>query len=105
MAAALSTIKFLPLVHSFVIFKKTIQNIIRWQTGGAQQHVNKSNINNSHILIPKQEILERYSKALKSLFDRITINCFENSNLTEIRDILLPKLMSGQIRVPVGVKK
>jgi type I restriction enzyme S subunit len=36
-----------------------------------------------------------------SLFIQISSNIMENALLLEIRDILLPKLMSGEIRVPV----
>ena len=40
-----------PSEYLFFWIKKTIDDIIRWQTGGAQQHINKGNVENSFICI------------------------------------------------------
>ncbi len=82
--------------------KNIIEDILSWQTGGAQQHINKANINNSLLLIPEEKVIIEYLEIVKPLFDKITLNCFEILNLTTICDTLLPKLMSGKIRVERG---
>jgi type I restriction enzyme S subunit len=81
--------------------KYTISEIIRNQTGGAQQHINKNNVDNSTILIPSEKVIEDYQKIIKPIFDKISLACFESLTLSKTRDLLLPKLMSGKIRVPV----
>ena len=85
--------------------KHIITDIIRYQTGGAQQHINKNNVNSSKIIIPSQIILQQYQKLMKPIFDKISLSCFETRNLSQIRDTLLPKLMSGKIRVPLEGKE
>ena len=79
--------------------KHIIDYVISWQTGGAQQHINKENINNSPLLVPDNKILIKYAAILKPIFDKIASNSFESLNLSKIRDALLPKLMSGEVRV------
>lgn len=81
--------------------KYTIHEIIKHQTGGAQQHINKNNVSSSQILIPSTKINQEYQKVIEPIFVKISLTCFEIKNLEQIRDSLLPKLMSGKIRVPV----
>jgi len=82
-----------------------IDRLISWQTGGAQQHVNKDNINKVNILIPNEKILQKYYAQVRPIFSKISSNCFENKNLQRLRDSLLPKLMSGEIRVLINIKE
>ena len=75
-----------------------INKIIQHQTGGAQQHINKTNVSNSKIIIPSKEYIQQYHKIIKPIFERISSSCFEINTLNFIRDNLLPKLMSGKIQ-------
>lgn len=80
-------------------FKEIMKDLINMQSGGAHQHVNKNNINKSKLLVPDKKILLKYNKVITPVFDQIIENCLEIQKLEQIRDSLLPKLMSGQIRV------
>lgn len=82
--------------------KHIISDLASWQTGGAQQHINKKIVDDSMLLIPNKQIIEKYSSIARPIFERISLNCFQNLSSTSIRDSLLPKLMSGK-RVPVEV--
>lgn len=88
-------------VYIYPYIKSIIKKIIGSQTGGAQQHINKGNVEDTKILIPNKEILNDYIKLVRPQYDLIASICFENEVLTNIRDTLLPKLMSGEIRVPL----
>ncbi len=79
----------------------TINELINAQTGGAQQHINKQVVDSHKILVPEQIVLIKYYEIMKPIFDLIGKNCFENENLKMLRDSLLPKLMSGKIRVNI----
>ncbi len=47
------------------------------------------------------ELLSRkFDETVSAYFDRIKSNLVENTQLTSIRDLLLPKLLSGQLRIP-----
>ena len=45
------------------------------------------------------DIWHEFAKTIRPLFDRVKANRRENATLGETRDLLLPKLMSGEIRV------
>lgn len=67
--------------------------------GATMTNVNKEKFSNLSILYPDTLLLEKYYEYSKPLFDKI-LNLSKNINcLTEVRDRLLPKLMSGEIEV------
>ena len=65
------------------------------------QAINNSNISNIPLLLPNEEILKKYEDITDYLFESEYLRKKENEKLAEIRDTLLPKLMSGKIRVPL----
>lgn len=85
--------------YLYYLIKNNIGEIIGFQTGGAQQHINKGNVDNFRFIVPDKKTLQNFNNQVKPIFKQISINCFENKNLSQIRDSLLPKLMSGEIRV------
>jgi len=48
-----------------------------------------------------KEILEKFNKIVKPYFMKIQSNKNQSRTLEKLRDTLLPKLMSGQIRVKI----
>lgn len=48
---------------------------------------------------PSQKLLTAFEKTVHAFFQRIKANVFESHALTQTRDLLLPKLMSGEIRI------
>jgi type I restriction enzyme S subunit len=89
-------------IYYWINFMK--EDIYSWATGGAQQHINKFNVDQTKILIPLDNIMKEYSVILNPIFKLIIKNALEIENLSSIRDSLLPKLMSGEIRVKIGGK-
>ncbi len=51
------------------------------------------------ISIPPKELLEKFNQLCTTSFDMIFKNGLENEKLSNLRDLLLPKLMSGEIDV------
>lgn len=89
----------MPYEFIFPFIKYNILDLISHQTGGAQQHINKQNVEHMHVLKPAKDVLLKYKKTLEPLYKMIAKNCFENIHFAELRDTLLPKLMSGEINV------
>ena len=78
-------------------------NIKGHLTGSAIPHTDKEYVNRLIMCIPNdKELLVRVTKILSDIREKVIINNEENSRLIKLRDILLPKLMSGEIRVPLG---
>lgn len=93
--------KKLPSEYIYFWIKNKINEIISFQTGGAQQHINKDNINSYYILVPLKEVIDIFDKNINPIFKLIALNCFESQTLSQILDSLLPKLMTGKIRVSI----
>jgi len=83
----------------FLWVKLKIEEIILSETGGAQPHINKNDINNTEILIPPADLLYEKNKIFEAWFNKITTNVFQIQTLEKLRDNLLPKLMSGETKL------
>ena len=65
------------------------------------QGIDKGALLAKTILLPSKEVLSKYYEVEDSLTNMIQLNCEENKRLINLRDTLLPKLMSGEIDVSV----
>ena len=83
----------------FLWVQKNVNYLINSQTGGAQQHINKNNVNEMKILLPSKEIMEIFGNIVKPIFDKISINLFESDTLSTLREEILPKLVSGELSI------
>lgn len=89
----------LPAEFVYLSVKSFIDDIVARQTGGAQQHINKGNVEEQPVLLPSSAVLAAWSEISEPIFDRIAACCFESRTLAETRDYLLPRLMSGEARL------
>lgn len=89
-----------PYEYIYPFIKDRIEMLIQHQTGGAQQHINKDNVESLIFLLPTKNVLEDYISLVKPMYKRIESQSFENLHLSLLRDTLLPRLMSGEIEVP-----
>ena len=64
-------------------------------------HIQRYHLRNSLVAVPDDETLNGISRVLSPIFDKLILIRVETRTLSQIRDSLLPKLMSGKIRVPV----
>jgi len=67
--------------------------------GTTMQAINNENIRKIKYLIPKNNLINNFNKVVDANFQKISINKLEIKTLQKTRDLLLPKLMSGKIRV------
>ena len=72
--------------------------------GTTMQAINNSNISNIPLLLPKEEMIQIFEGVTNYLYESEYLRKKENEKLAEIRDSLLPKLMSGEIRVPLDAE-
>jgi len=67
--------------------------------GAVQLKINQGNLLSKEIVLPTDFILYKVDKIIQPLFNKLRINSSQIQSLTKTRDTLLPKLMSGQVRV------
>jgi|GEM_PF-3103527 len=70
-------------------------------TGSAQPQITIASISKCKIILPKYNVQEMFAKVINNTYFRILNNYLEFNKLTNLRDTLLPKLMSGEIEVPI----
>ena len=56
------------------------------------------------VVVPSKQVLIAYESLIRPLYNRIVANTKESSLLAETRDLLLPKLISGEIRLTEAEK-
>jgi len=95
-----------------MICNKRLSNVFVWQwtqanmetvhqnaNGSTFQEISKANFRPIEVTVPALELLRSFDETAKPLFDRIVANDKENRTLATTREFLLPKLMSGEVRV------
>ncbi|MBQ9655236.1 MAG: restriction endonuclease subunit S [Prevotella sp.] len=68
-------------------------------TGAAQPKISQGRLSEKKILIPSLKLIQKWSSIAKHFFDRLRVLSEQVRLLTEARDRLLPKLISGEIAV------
>lgn len=61
--------------------------------------INQANLKNIQIINPDEKFIQLFEKYLSSCDSKIMNNEIENNALKEIRDLLLPRLLSGEIKL------
>lgn len=62
-------------------------------------HIKRGDLDEAMVLVPDAESLKTMTKVMEPLFDKHITNSAQIKSLTVLRDTLLPKLMSGEVRV------
>ncbi len=95
----------LPQCQRFLFFwldQETItQDLISLNSNSAQPGINQTGVRTLPVLIPDHAVLAAFDALVAPPMTRIFHGCHESRSLATIRDALLPKLLSGEIRVPI----
>jgi type I restriction enzyme S subunit len=67
--------------------------------GSTFQEISKANFRPIAVTVATPDVLRAFDEAVKPLFDRVVTNEKESCTLAATRDFLLPKLMSGEVRI------
>jgi len=67
-------------------------------------HINRKHLSHAKILIPNDSTLEKFSRTFDDLLEKELSVCKESKRLIELRETLLPKLMSGEIEIPDDIE-
>jgi type I restriction enzyme S subunit len=72
------------------------------QQGGAQPHVYASDLMRLDICVPEEvSLLDGFEALIQPMFELIAVNERESETLAKLRDSLLPRLISGELEIPV----
>ena len=70
-------------------------------TGTKMPRANWNDIARFEVALPPDSLAAEFTATIRPMIDRIIANIHESRTLAELRDALLPKLLSGELRVPI----
>jgi len=88
-------------LYIFYIMQGLKRNLQNYSIGTTLQSVNQETLRNIKFIWPSDEALKEFNKISKKILEKTLNNLMQNRELSQIRDSLLPRLMSGKIRIPV----
>lgn len=89
-------------LHLWMVRQWTKEYLLAHSAGATRNAITKAHLQRVPILLPPPECLRRFAEAVNPLFARVEANVAESRTLATLRDTLLPKLISGEVRVPEG---
>jgi len=87
--------------YTYLYYAVTTENFVSYltknATGSAYPAVNSEDFKKVKVLIASQDILTQFNTLVEDIFQQKKLAQLENDNLRKTRDLLLPKLISGEI--------
>lgn len=90
-----------PKRKAFVLYtiKPLLNHIEQTQVATTVIHIGKKDYDSFEILLPDEGTLSKFDEITAPMIEQIVNNRLENKRLANLRDTLLPKLMSGELDV------
>lgn len=82
-----------------------IKSVIGWASGSARSFFRKSDFQSYDILWPSEKIQLAFEEAVLPAYSKLSSNFEQSRRLANLRDTLLPKLISGELRVGDAASK
>ena len=106
-----SVIRFRPIhpltfsyLHGYLHGKAFLDELNAQATGSVQRNFGPMHLKRMKMLRPDDSILTAHERIVRPLFEKILLNRSLIDNLATLRDTLLPRLISGKLRVPEAEK-
>ena len=96
---ALYPCQYLSNYFMFLWLKKNMNIVKNSANGSTFLEISKRSFNKINLVIPEKNALNKLDKTLKPHFEKMKNNSEQIQTLSKTRDALLPKLMSGEIRI------
>lgn len=83
-----------------ILFSENTINYASMSASGTKMPVLKwEDLFNMETLIPEERIISNFNETVSKFYKTILNNAEENQKLSSLRDLLLPKLMSGEVKI------
>jgi type I restriction enzyme S subunit len=88
-----------PFIYGLLKRENIISQIINKGQGSAQPNISANDIESIPIILPTKEIISKYNEMVSPYFSLLIKELNECDYLANLRDTLLPKLMSGELKL------
>lgn len=89
----------LSLYFLYTWLKSNLKTVHNLASGSTFPEISKSDFRNIEVVVGSYSVLSNYNETIKPIFKSIENNILEIEMLAQLRDTLLPKLMSGELRI------
>ena len=86
-------------IHAYLFLLENKYGLIGRSKGAAQNNISQDIVKNYDMMMPPESLMKQFVDFSNPIFDQIKGLSLAIAKLTSARDILLPKLMSGEITV------
>ena len=86
-------------IYCFLNQKSTIDYIVNIAEGSAQPNISADSIMATQLVKPSNELINIFNETVDSNLNKMLMNREECLTLEKLRDTLLPKLISGELRI------
>ncbi|WP_079504492.1 restriction endonuclease subunit S [Mesobacillus jeotgali] len=73
--------------------------------GSAQPNISSTGLESIKVVNPSRDVLDKFGRLVNSIIQKYASNLYQNNILIDLRKTLLPKLTSGDIRIPEAEKE
>jgi len=86
-------------IHAFLFFRENKEKLMGLSAGAAQNNISQQIIRAYAMVMPPKVLMDAFVDILNPVFDQWLNLHRQNQKLRAARDLLLPRLMSGEIAV------
>src|SRR5262249_1113514 len=84
---------------NYLWMRMATQELESKAVGSAQQNISKMTVEETHVVVPTDKVVKGFTALVRPVFERWISSVRESDTLAALRDTLLPKLISGELRV------
>jgi type I restriction enzyme, S subunit len=84
----------------YLLLRSVIGSLVHAAHGSVFDTITTATFRSSRIRLPTPRLAQAFEDLVTPIFDRILAALYQSRTLARLRDALLPKLISGEMRVP-----
>lgn len=93
--------KFMYFVYLWLNSSFGVEFIHENRSGSTQEYISLGSLRNIIFNLPNYKIIDLFNEKMEPIFEKINTNMKQIKSLENLRDTLLPKLLSGEVRVEI----
>lgn len=91
-------------VPKWFYYFATLQHLPEFRTIAAGKattmgHIQRKHLTDAKVAVPPPDVMEKFDSIITPLFEQVINNALQSKALAKLRDTLLPKLISGELRI------
>lgn len=93
-------LRLISKIYLYQVLMQLAQHLVHIADGSVQKNLNTNLVGQQTVLVPPKHLLEAFERQASALFMRMRQNGLASRTLRDLRDALLPRLLSGELTIP-----